>query len=64
MTGGPDVSKDPLDKKIGDYIEEGLTSKLKELIIKFDSDLDLSHLEYTLPILTKDLDGNINLKAL
>ena len=63
LTNGPIVFKDPLDKTIGDYIEEGLASKLEELS-KQDLDIDLGHLSYALPILTKDLDGNINLKAL
>ena len=64
LTSGPDVSKDPLDKKIGDYIEEGLARKLDELLSEKDTSIDVPLIRKALPILTKDLDGNINLKAL
>ena len=60
----PEICKDPLEKTIGDYILEGLSNKLEELKTKLGSDLDLSHLEYTLPHLTDDMGASVNLKAL
>ena len=63
LTSGPDVSKNPLDKTIGDYIEEGLTRKLDELSEQ-DTVINVPLIRKALPILTKDLDGNINMKAL
>ena len=64
MTNGPDVAKDPLDKTIGDYIEEGLARKLDELLSEKNTAIDVPLIREALPILTKDLDGNINMKAL
>ena len=48
---------------MSDYIIEGLSNKLEELC-KEKTDLDLPLLRQTLPLLTKDLDVKINMKAL
>lgn len=52
-----------LEKTIGDYIQEGLSTKIDELS-KQNTDLDLPHLKHALPFLTKDLNIDVNNKAL
>ena len=60
-----EISKSPLQKTIGDYIHESLTSKLEELSkLSKDLDKEMPLLIKVLPNLTKDLEANVNLKAL
>ena len=63
VTTNPDNFQVVHEKMIGDYVREGLTTKLNELS-KENKDLDSPLLEQSLTLLTKDFDQVINMKAI